>query len=409
MVDALRLGIIGIGQSMVRTLTERPSIADLPFVQLVAAADPRQVALDRFREEFGGRTFRTAEELVACPDVDAVYVATPPELHASQAILAAQHKKHVIVEKPMALSLDECLAMNAAADLNDVKLVAAHTHSFDPPIRTMREIICGGELGDLRMMNTWNFTDFNYRPWPQRELLSTHGPVLDQGNHQVDIVRYLGGGLVKSVRATTIWDEEREVEGGFTALIQFESGVPATIVYDARAFFDTAELFWWIGEGGTPRDPEISLRMRANLASVTGPDREENLERQKNQMRYGAEREPGWPGVWAAWSQQHAGHGERHQAFFGLTVVSCGRGTMRQSPDSIRVYGATARTEVPIKPAKGGRQAEIAELWESIAHGKPISHDGRWGQATMEVCLGILQSAAEGREIMMQHQVAAEC
>lgn len=407
-MERLRLGIIGIGQTMVRTLTERPGIADLPYVQITAAADPRKHALEHFQRELGGQVFETAEALVESPDVDAVYVATPPEFHASQAILAAEHRKHVIVEKPMALSMDECLAMNEAADRNGVKLIAAHTHSFDAPIKTMRDIIQGGDLGQLRMMNSWNFNEFNQRPWPQRELRSTHGPILDQANHQVDILRYLGGGLVKSVRAHAIWDDERGTEGGFAAFLQFESGVPATMVYDARGFFDTSELFWGIGEGGTARSPSTNLEMRARLASVAGPDVERILEEQKEGVRYGAIRGEGWPGIWTTWRAGHSAGGERHQPFFGLTVVSCERGAMRQYPDTIMVYGTDRKEEIPIKATLEGRQAEIAELWAGLTSQSPIMHDGRWGQATMEVCLAILQSSTEGREIQMRHQTAVE-
>jgi predicted dehydrogenase len=407
-VQKLRLGIIGIGQTMVRTLTERPGIADLPYVQITAAADPRRPALEVFQRDFGGQVFETAEALVQSPDVDAVYVSTPPELHASQAILAAEHKKHVIVEKPMALSLADCLAMNEAAERNGVKLIAAHTHSFDAPIKTMREIIQSGDLGGLRMLNTWNFNEFNQRPWPYRELRSTHGPILDQANHQVDILRFLGGGLVKSVRAHAIWDDERGTEGGFTAFLQFADGVPATMVYDARGFFETSELFWGIGEGGTARNPATNLDMRARLASVAGPDAEQVLEEQKEGMRYGAVRGEGWPGIWSTWRAGHGGGGERHQPFFGLTVVSCERGAMRQYPDTIMVYGTDRKQEIPIEPTLQGRQAEIAELWHGLTLGAPIMHDGRWGQATMEVCLAILQSSAEGREIQMRYQTPVE-
>ena len=76
-----------------------------------------------------------------------MYIATPHQLHAEHVILAATHGKHAICEKPMALTLQDCARMNAAVDQHGTKLVIGHTHSFDPPILRMREIIRAGELG----------------------------------------------------------------------------------------------------------------------------------------------------------------------------------------------------------------------------------------------------------------------
>ena len=237
----LRLGIAGLGVASTQIL---PPIAQLPFIKITAAADTRTDALAKFRETYQGESFTSVEELCASPDVDAVYVATPNQLHAEHAITAANHKKHVIVEKPMALSIEECEAMNAAAEKNGIKLLCGHTHSFDPPVRKMREIVKSGELGRLCMVNTWNYNEFMYRPRMRHELAMSRGVVLNQGPHHVDIVRLIGGGKVRSVRAMTgIWDKARGHEGSYTCYLEFEDGTPATLIYSGYGFFDTAELF----------------------------------------------------------------------------------------------------------------------------------------------------------------------
>jgi hypothetical protein len=124
-------------------------------------------------------------------------------------------------------------------------------------------------------------------------------------------------------------------------------------------------------------------------------------------MRYGARSVSegpvahGWPGL------DEEQQDRKHQKFFGLTIVSCEKGDMRQSPDGLLIYGDEGKKEIPIGKAVVGRQAEVAELYEAVTKGRQIFHDGRWGEATLEVCLGILQSAAERREIMMSHQVPA--
>jgi phthalate 4,5-cis-dihydrodiol dehydrogenase len=91
---------------------------------------------------------------------------------------------------------------------------------------------------------------------------------------------------------------------------------------------------------------------------------------------------------------------------FGVTFVACEHGDMRQFPDGVFIHGDD-KTEVPIGQAIVGRRSEVLELYETVMHGRPVFHTGRWGKATLEVCLAILQSAAERREIQMAHQVAA--
>ena len=131
--------------------------------EAVEAEKQRKEAREKFVREYGGEVFNTVEELCACPNVDAVYVCTPNPFHAEHVITAAEHGKHVIVEKPMGLSIEECEAMNAAVERNGVKLLCGHTHSFDAPIRKMHEIVRSRKLGALCMINTWNYNEFMYR------------------------------------------------------------------------------------------------------------------------------------------------------------------------------------------------------------------------------------------------------
>ena len=81
---------------------------------------------------------------------------------------------------------------------------------------------------------------------------------------------------------------------------------------------------------------------------------------------------------------------------------------MRQSPDGIIVYGDGKRSEVPIPRGLTGRAAEVTELYEAVVNNRPVAHDGRWGEATLEVCLGVLESAAHRKEVYMSHQVPVE-
>src|SRR5258707_15717889 len=88
------------------------------------------------------------------PAVSVVYIATPHQYHAEHAVLAAQHGKHVILEKPMALTLAGCDAILAAVERHKVHLIVGHTHAFDPAMRAMRDIIARGELGKLGLIHS---------------------------------------------------------------------------------------------------------------------------------------------------------------------------------------------------------------------------------------------------------------
>lgn len=391
MTDVIRLGIAGLGVASTQIL---PPLAKLPFIKITAAADTRGDALAKFCQAYDGEGHSSVENLCRSANVDAVYIATPNMLHAEHAIIAARHGKHIIVEKPMAMTLAECDAMNEAAEKHGVKLLCGHTHSFDPPVRKIREIVKGGELGRLRMINTWNFNEFMYRPRMRHELAMSRGVVLNQGPHHVDIVRLIGGGLVRSVRAMTgIWDKAREWEGSYSCYLEFENGTPATLVYNGYGFFDTAELFEWVGEGGQYRDPRTNLNVRDHLRKVRTPEQEEQL---KEAMRFGGNREGEYSHVW---------NGERKQPFFGMTLVSCEKGDIRQTPEGLRIYGESELREITLPAGRRGREAEVEELYNGVVHDRPVFHDGHWGAATLEVCLAMIESAEKRHEVFLSHQV----
>lgn len=403
----LNLGFVGLGQAVNRILYQHPEVRALPY-RFAAAADPRAEAVKAFSTEFGAKGYSTAEELMADPGVDVVYIATPPGLHREHAELAAAHGKHMIVEKPLGLSLSDVSAMCDAADRAGVRMLAGHTHSFDAPIREIARIVREKELGDLLTINTWNFNSFNAMPWPTAELHETAGPVLNQGPHQIDIVRQIAGGMVTQLQATTFPDHLRGVVGGYTCHLQFAEGTSATLVYDARGFFDTAELHGWVAEGGQDRAPDMNHRMRSNarrvLSSGSRIEADRVFESQKDQGRYGVQEVN--EDVWSMWG--YSRHEEtRHQPFFGFTVVSCEHGAIRQSPDGLIIYGEEGRREIPLPTRQRARAAELQELYDGIVHDRPVFHDGRWGMATLEACLGILESSRTGQALQMKHQVPA--
>src|SRR5579871_1060565 len=100
----LRFGVIGLGRA---TTSFLPALVKHSRVKITAGADPRPEARAKWAADFEAEVYEYGEQLCASPNVDAVYIATPHALHAPYAIAAARHGKHVIVEKPMALTLDD--------------------------------------------------------------------------------------------------------------------------------------------------------------------------------------------------------------------------------------------------------------------------------------------------------------
>jgi len=224
----LNLGVAGLGRAFMLML---PTLVRHSRLRLVAAADPRQDARDRFARDFGARSHPSVEALCADPDVDAIYVATPHGLHVDHVRCAAAHGRHVLVEKPMALTLTDCRAMVEAACAAGIHLLVGHSHSFDLPYLRTREIIDTGSLGAVRMITAVNFTDYLYRPRRPEELDTAQGggALFSQAPHQVEVVRLLAGGRAASIRCmSSVWDPKRGTEGAYTALLSFEDGAAAS-------------------------------------------------------------------------------------------------------------------------------------------------------------------------------------
>jgi len=211
--------------------------------------------------------------------------------------------------------------------------------------------------------------------------------VFNQAAHQVDIVRLLGGGMVKSVRAATgAWDKTRPTEGAYSALLTFENGTFASLVYGGYGHFDSDEFSGWIGEMGQPKD------------SIQPPPRHfarpEDETAFKNARNYGgaAYQPPAAP----ARSHQH----------FGSIFVSCERADLRPMPDGVAIYQNGISRPDALPPPAVPRGEVIDELCAAVIDNKPTLHDGAWAMATLEICRAMLQSSREGRDVALMHQVA---
>jgi phthalate 4,5-cis-dihydrodiol dehydrogenase len=382
------LGIAGLGMAgavMVRAAASHPGYV------LRAAADPHEGPRSAFARDFNASAYRDVAELVADPVVEVVYIATPHQFHAEHARLAAERGKHIILEKPMALTLADCDAIIDVVEKHKVHLIVGHTHAFDPAVRAIRKLVASGEMGALGMINSFNYTNFLYRPRRPEELDTSKGGgiLFNQVPHQIDTARLIGGGLVRSVRAqASVLDPSRPTEGSCVAFLQFENGAAASLVYSGYDHFDSDEWHFGIAERGANKTMAHGSARRA----LAGATQETKLRTENYAYGSGNASPPA------------------HQPHFGLTIVTCAKGDLRASADGVFVYDGNGRRELALPPAggMGGRREVLDDMRAAIRTGRKPVHDGRWGRATVEVALAILSSAREGREVMLKQQVSVD-
>jgi phthalate 4,5-cis-dihydrodiol dehydrogenase len=387
-MEHLRFGIagLGIGSAMAMPWLERMDVTSV-----VTAADIRPEAREQFTRKYGGRAYDSVEGMCQDPDIDAVWVATPNDLHCQHVVAAANAGKHIVCEKPMATSVAEGLQMVEAAERNGVKLVLGHPTDLNPAIQKMVQVARSGELGRISQMAHWMYSDWLLKPRMPEEydINRGGGVVFRHGPHIVNTVRAIGGGMVRSVRASWgAWMPERPAPGNHSTFLEFEDGTPATISYGGYGYFNTQELAWGLGDRMYTAEQALEVRrqLREGSFNVSGAKEEQRLEARSGN----AANAPG---------------GRRPTGLsFGIHLVSLERGMLRHSQHGLLVYDDNGVRELPVDDDET-ELPEIRELLDAINTGRQAKDDGRWGLATLEVLTAIMQSGRERREIMLKHQV----
>ena len=343
------------------------------------------------------RAYATVDELCADPAVDVVYVASPHQMHASHAIAAARHGKHVLVEKPMSLSLTDCTRMIDAASAAGVQLVVGHSHGFDAPIARARALI---DTRHLRPRADDPCVLLHRLPVSAAQARRAgHGARrrrgLSQAAHQVDIVRLLAGGRATGVRALTgNWDAKRNTEGAYSALLTFEGGSFASLTYNGYGTSTRTNLRLDRASSACARSPAATALARRALRAAPDAAAEAAL---KNARNYGGS------AYRSAAITDPATQAHQH---FGTFLISCEGGDLRPMPHGVMVYDAAGARLEPLPPPTVPRVEVIDALERAIASGVPALHDGRWARATLEVCAALLESARTGVEVALHQQVS---
>jgi len=222
----LRWGIIGAGGIAHRRTMSAINVAENNKLQALMVRDLERAR--KLAEEHGVPSYYdSVDGVLTDPEVDAVHVATPVYLHCDHVIRAAEHGKHVLCEKPMAMNVDECKRMMEACHQNGVKLEICFLLRFHPQYREIKQLIENGDLGQIiqarcSLLKWYTIEEGLWRRDPAR---AGGGVLMDMGPHAIDLLSYLLG----DVSMVTAFIDSRiggwKVEETATVLMQTKTGV----------------------------------------------------------------------------------------------------------------------------------------------------------------------------------------
>lgn len=231
----IKWGFIGCGE-----VTEKksgPAFNEVPSSQVVAVMSRSEKKARSYAERHHIRKWYTdAQELIDDPDVNAVYIATPPSSHATFAIMAMKAGKPVYVEKPLAASYNDCIRINRISEQTGVPCFVAYYRRYLPYFQKVKEIIQSGGIGDVINVQV-RFSvpprDLDYHsskemPWRLQPDISGGGYFYDLAPHQIDLLQDLFGVITRAHGYPANRAHLYEAEDTISACFFFESGIPGS-------------------------------------------------------------------------------------------------------------------------------------------------------------------------------------
>lgn len=301
---------------------------------IVACTSPTAARRAQFAAEFGGRALENYVEVLCAPDVEAVLLATPNETHREYIELAAAAGKHVLVEKPITLTLEEAFDAAWVCKRTGVILAVGHQSRREAGIRKMRTLIDGGEIGTIiageANLSTGTGLTQTASAWRRDNRQVPGGPLIQIAIHQIDSLAYLLGPIryVSGVQrrriladiddATATWFE---CESG--ALVSLVSAYCTTYAADIRIQGTTGSLHYDRLGGLELRRDQPNRRARQSIEIETNDPIREQMEEFARCIRHGGRPETGareaaaaLAVVLAALESQRSGHRVDVRDFF---------------------------------------------------------------------------------------------
>ena len=223
-------GLVGCGDIAEKRVA--PALQSAAESKLVACSRKQPERLWEFQQRHGiPKGYADPSEVFADPDIDAVYLATPVFLHCLHTIEAAEHGKHVLCEKPMAMNSAECERMVAACRKCGVKLGVAYYRRFYPVVGKIQELLKSGALGKVILVRTTLVESTSLEPAAWRFVPDQGGGglLMDMASHRLDLLCMLFGQALSVSALTGTRELEIPVEDTGSLLVQFSGGIQATV------------------------------------------------------------------------------------------------------------------------------------------------------------------------------------
>ena len=229
----LRLGVVSTADIGVRKAI--PGMRKATRCEVVAIASRDKARADGAASELGiSRAHGSYEELLADPDIDAVYIPLPNNLHAEWTIAAARAGKHVLCEKPLAMTAADAERMVQVCETEGVLLMEAFMYRLHPSWEAVRELVDSGRIGELRAVQSW-FSYFNDDASNIRNIPAAGGGALfDVGCYSVNLSRMLFGGEPVRIQGSVTRDPDMGIDVLTSGVLDFPTGV-ATFTCSIRA------------------------------------------------------------------------------------------------------------------------------------------------------------------------------
>ena len=245
----LRWGILGCGD--VANYKGGPPLYTVDDSELVAVMRRDRVKAQAFAERHGAKwAYSDVDALLADDEVNAIYIATPPHLHCEHTIRAARAGKHILCEKPMALTVAECQRMIDACRQAGVTLMIAYYRSFFPNIMRMKALMAEGAIGEVVLARInctayYNPNQHDLSSWRVNPEISGGGVLMDIGSHRIDLLQYLMGDIVSARGYAETVHLDVDVDDSAVFTLRFASGAHAVanINWNVGTSVDDVEVY----------------------------------------------------------------------------------------------------------------------------------------------------------------------
>ncbi|HYZ56712.1 MAG TPA: Gfo/Idh/MocA family oxidoreductase [Streptosporangiaceae bacterium] len=346
-------GIIGCG---VIAPTHAAALAGLPNAHLVAVTDIVPGKAEAFAGEHGVAWEADLDALLTRPDIDAVSVCVPSGLHAEIGIRAALAGKHLVVEKPIDITVAAADRLLDAAASAGVLLTVISQHRFDPGVRRLRELVDQGRLGRLILGDAivkWYRSQDYYDSggWRGTWAVDGGGALMNQGVHYVDLLCWIMGTVDEVMALCATQAHTIEVEDVALALLRFRSGAVGLLQASTATYPGLPERLEISGTGGSVIVEAGDIRL-TELADEKG-----------DVGAYGSKLRPSSPLAATAATDPAAVASDAHRAQFAdfLTALDSG--------GQPSVTGEEARASVAV----------IRAVYDSASSGRPVAPANRRG------------------------------